>query len=31
MNNLKEWENECIHKSFMDNDILDWGKIILNI
>lgn len=26
--NLEEWENECIHKSFMDNDILDWGNNI---
>ena len=21
--NLEEWENECIHKSFVDNNILD--------
>ena len=27
-NNLEEWENECIHKSFTDNDILDWGNNI---
>jgi hypothetical protein len=26
--NLEEWENECIHKSFVDNDILDWGNNI---